>query len=617
MTTLQDCADAAGSLNNPSDPTVLSSTPNPYTPPDICVGDYNLTDAQNAAAANEYQEKVAAENLMISGATVNVFKLLGIHEQGKLIDLTGSGAPLGGSGAVNAFDSIAGDWSSAQTGLSVLTDPAYIGYDFGARVTSFNEPESIPETSILQSITSFRIQQGSNPSTRALQVRVDRSDGEYFVNYSNIQFTGVGTGLFTQFAAGVQARPGLLMLIASSSTTFTVMHTGVTTVVLGTATVSVRFNHPICSFLITVGATPFVITDTFTIQLELKWKRVDVVNLPNTDTPALIRIHQSAPARFWRLVPLSFAGVSSNDSWVIQKLELMDYQATRLDDIQDTLFMENRDRDYAKQALVVRAAYQPFDAISDLSKFGFSIADIYTFTTSYALMIRSLGRPIVVGDILELPSEVQYDHNLRPVRKFLEVSDVSWSAEGFTTAWKPVLYRFQASQLIPGQEHRDLLGTIDTQKYIVSDATFFDGIEQIETAPLTVTTANQKEAEEAVPLKGTNVREVSSGTNRFGQPGSYDGVQPYVEDGLPPDGAPCEVGFKLPDVGTATDGQFFRLEYDPKLKIAARLYKFSAVKNHWIYVETDRRSVNSSHKPSQRKLLTMDTRSSLTKKSIT
>ena len=298
-------------------------------------------------------------------------------------------------------------------------------------------------------------------------------------------------------------------------------------------------------------------------------------------------------------MPTSFSGVALNEPWEISKLELFDYQTTRLDDIQDPLLLENRDRDYASQSVQLKVAYQPTDTISDLSKFGFQMTDSYTFTASFAQMVKLLGRPIVVGDVLELPSEMQYDQNLKPVRKFLEVSDTSWAADGYTTAWKPIMYRFQASQLIPSQEHRDILGTVDTQKFLVDDGTFFDGIEQIQTAPLTISEQVKTEALQEVPEKGTNVTEIASGTSRYSEPGTYDGRDLYVEDGLPPDGLPYTEGFKLPDVADASDGDYFRLNYDPKLNIASRLYKFSSVKNKWIYIETDRRPINTSHKPSQ------------------
>jgi len=625
-TTLDDCADAAGSINNPTLPgsgLPIQTTPpgsgaNPYVPPAYCTPEYSLTDSTSAADSS-YQESVAIENLLVSGAPLNIFKLLGIHEQGKLIDLTGNGQALGSGTPANAFDSLAGSWISTETGSSVVSVPAFLGYDFGIRLTSYGQPENAPDIGVRMHITSFRIQQSSSASQRALQVRVDRSDGGYFIDPLKVSFTGVGNGGFGSFNSGVSPKPGTIMAIASSSTLFSIMFTGPGgTSVLGLATVGVRFNSLIGSFTIMAGSIPYAANDLFSVPIELSWLRVDVVNLPNVQTSAMIRIKASAGARYWRIVPLSFTGALTNDSWTVEKLELFDFQQTRLDDIQDTLYMENRDRDYAKASISLKAAYTPFDAISDLSKFGFNIADVYTFTTSFALMVTVLGRPIVVGDVIEVPNELQYDHNLRPVRKFLEVNDVSWSAEGFSTNWRPIMYRFQAQLLIPSQETRDIVGTVDTQKYIIDDGSFFSGVEQIQTAPLTITEKNSADAKIAVPEKGTNVREQASGTNRFNQPGSYDGVGPYVEDGLPPDGAPYQTGYnKLPDVAGQLDGNFFRLEYDSALKLAARLYKFSLAKNKWIFVEQDRRNDRSAHRPSQLEILNRTQTMSLTTKKIT
>lgn len=607
---ITSCPDGAGSINNGGAP-ANNIYQVPYIPPDLNEGTFRITQGECATPENTYQENLASEALEISGAPVNIFKLLGVHEQGRLIDLTGSGTAIGSSGQPSkAFDLVAEPWTSDEQGRDVLMAPAWLGYDFGIQRTSYGQPAHAPGAPVLQHITSFTISQ-PGPS-RVRQVRVERSNGGYTVDPSKVLFTGAGSGTIEGFTAGPEARPGAFMLVALSPTTFSVSFLGGTTTIVGVATVGQRFNSTEGSFTITAGPTPYAAGDIFTVPVDLAWYRVDVVNLPDLPT-ATISIKPSAPSRYWRLVPTVFVG-DVGDPWRVETLQLFDYQATSLDNIQDTLWMENRDRDYARASIQLKASYQPFDGMSDLSKFGFQIAEVYTFTVSFAKMVMQLGRPIVVGDIIELPPELQYDHNLRPVRKFLEVSDVGWSAEGFTTGWKGILYKFTAQQLLPGQEHRDLLGTVDTQKYVIDDGSFFDGIEQIQTAPLTVTEANQAEAQKAVPEKGTNVREYASGTNRFQQPGSYDGVGPYVEDGLPPDGAPYETGFKLPDVAGQADGAFFRLEYDPKLNIAARLYKFSSVKNAWLYVETDRRNQRSAHKPSELAILNLQDQRSLTSK---
>ena len=629
--TLEECLDAAGAFNNPNNPNSgLPFVPGPfpgtttpgllYVPPEFCVGTYRITQDACAAIENKYQDQLVAEVLSISGAPVNIFKLLGVHEQGKLINVVGSGRAIGTGNTSMAFE-LSSEWASPQLGLAVLQTPAYIGYDFGIRKTSYDQPENAPGVPAAQHITSIRIKQNSDLTTRALQVRIDRSNGAFFSDPLKVTAsfpTSSGKGGIGAFRHGEHSQLGAFMVFATSPTKFTVAFTSTTaTTVLGEAIVGKQFAAAEGSFTIVAGLVPFAANDSFMMPIEMEWLRVDVVNLPNIEAPALIRIKQSAAARYWRLVPTSFAGASTNKSWVVERLELFDYQATRLDDIQDSLFMENRDRDYAKASVQIRAQYTPFDAVSDLSKFGFQMADIYSFTVSFAEMVRSLGRPIVVGDVLEIPSEIQYDQNLRPVRKFLEVTDTGWAADGYTTGWMPIIYRFQAQQLIPGQEHRDLLGTIDTQKYVIDDGRFFGGIEQIQTQPLTLTERNEGEAIKQVPEKGINTREEASGMNRFGQPGSYDGVGLYVEDGLPPDGNTFETGFnKLPDVAGVQDGTYFRLEYPPNLQLAARLYKFSAIKNKWLFVEQDRRAANSSHTPSQRAILNMDTKLSPTTKKI-
>lgn len=615
-TTLEECPDAAGSFNNPSNPNSgLPSVPvpypggltpvGPYTPPEFCVGTFRLTQNECSGLENRYQDQLAAEAVNISGAPLNIFKLLGVHEQGKLINVVGAGVALGSGSVTAAFTDSAEGWTSLETGAAVTSTPAFIGYDFGIRTTSLGQPAHAPGAPVLQHITSFRIKQGEDARTRALQVRVDRSDGNFWADPTKVtaSFTDIGKGSIGGFIAGPESKPGAFMVFATSPTQFTVAFTSNTgTDILGVAVVGKQFNSLLGSFTIHPGIVPFDVNDSFMLTVELEWKRVDVVNLPNTASPALIRIKQSAASRYWRLVPLSFAGISTDDSWVVERLELFDYQATTLDDIQDTLFMENRDRDYAKSSVQIKAAYTPFDSVSDLSRFGFQMADVYSFSVSFAEMVRALGRPIVVGDVIELPAELQYDQHLRPVRKFLEVTDTGWAADGYTSGWVPIIFRFQAQQLIPGQEHRDLLGTVDTQKYIIDDGRFFDGIEQIETRPLTVTEKNAADAKAAVPEKGANITELAEGANLFRQPGSSGGTGLYVEDGLPPDGQPYTSGFKLPDVAGVADGAYFRLEYPPETKIPARLYKFSGIKNKWLYCETDRRSKNNSHTPSQREI---------------
>ena len=76
-------------------------------------------------------ETFIEEQLNISGAVVNVHKLLGVHEQGLLQDLTNNGqaissGDLGNNPAINAFDQYITEWRSSDTGSNVVAN-AFIG----------------------------------------------------------------------------------------------------------------------------------------------------------------------------------------------------------------------------------------------------------------------------------------------------------------------------------------------------------------------------------------------------------------------------------------------------------------------------------------------------------
>jgi hypothetical protein len=576
-----------------------------------CVGTWRLgSDSACGANDSKLANQYVTEQLEISGAPINVFKLLGVHEQGKLIDLTGNGNPIqggtsGDTSVINAFTISADSWKSSQTGVNVVSAPAYIGYDFGTKKNSRGKERYAPGQPILNRVSSIRIQQSPILTRQASQIRIERSDGE--IQPKNIQFSGAGDGKLVNVSAGIQNAEDKILLTAISSVQFQVvsMKHGV----IGLASVDTPFYSNVVNFTITSGGTSFIANDMFMFDLSLTWIRVDIVNLPNNDALNIVPFKFSVPSRYWRFVPLIFSGTSTNEPWEIIRLELLDYEATTIDNIQDVFLLENRDRDYAQTSVNIKCQYQPFDAIGDMGKFGFNILDQYIFTCSFAQMVEKLGRPIITGDILEVCPEVAYDHNMNLVKKFVEVTDSGWSAEGYTAGWTPLIYRFVAQQLIPGQEHRDIINTVSKQKYGIDDSEFFSQISQVVTQDLTSSENIKKMAADAVPETGSDPSEISSGTSLYAVPreGSYDGRDIYVEDALPPDDAPYQEGYALPDMNTATDGEYFRLIYPPELKVPARLYQFSLFKRKWIYIETDRRGEYSSHKPSAQRILSSST----------
>ena len=625
------CADGAGSINNPAGTSTQTGVNNPdlkpYVAPNVCVGEWemsSLTPDQCANADQLRQESYVAETLNISGAPINIFKLLGVHEQGKgsvladgkiIASTAYPGYPV--SGINNG-----GSWRSFQTDTSVSGN-AYVGVDFGIKQMPNGATEYEPQKTKWTKVGSVQITQANTPNEYARQVKVEITEGDCQV--TGQQFSGTGNGTLGISNLGQNVSQGSVTITAVTSGIFNVYATvGSTIKGLGQATVGQPFYSTFINFLIVDGLIAFDGGDTFTVSVSYVWKRLGLFNLSQTPNPQTLNFNSGILVRALRVTPTLFQG---NNSWEVLALDVLENSATDINNIQDLFFNENRDRDYSKEPLLMKVQYSPIDSASDLSRFGISILDQYSFTASFATMVSLLGRPIVTGDIIEVIPELQYDQNLKPIRKFLEVTDTGWASEGYSTHWKPTVYRFSAQIAMPSQETRDIFGTIDTQKYMVDDLILTDGIgEQIDTTPLTQLEEILKEASNKVPETGSDDQRTTVGTplpglpppvNAKGQPpaAAHTGKQGiYIEDALPPNNEAYGEGYALPDTAGQADGAYFRLYYPLEMKIAPRLYRFSAIKNKWIYLETDRRADYSSHKPSIRNILQSTTKQALGKK---
>jgi hypothetical protein len=628
------CEDGAGSLNNPNGSAEQTGLNNPalkpYTPPSLTTGEWQISSLSPDACANSdqiRQETYVAESLNISGAPINIFKLLGVHEQGNG-SLAQSAAIIASAPSpgypVSYINSGTSSWKSLQTGSAVI-GTARVGFDFGIRRLASGSSEYKPEKSKLTKIGALHITQANTPNEFARQVKVEITDGS--CELGNILSLGVGDGSVQATLLGADAADCSVSFVAATSDSFDVFATfsNGTLVQLGTAQVGLRFNSTVISTTIVAGAVPFEAGDTFIIPISYVWKRIGIFNLIQSPLAQTLNLNVEVLVRAVRITPTLFTGTGG---WEVLALDVLDSAQTNINNIQDLFLGENRDRDYSKIPSLLKVQYSPSDSISDLSKFGLSILDQYSFTASFASVVKLLGRPIVVGDIIEVIPEMQYDQNLKPIRKFLEVTDTSWASDGYSTMWKPTLIRFVGQQALPSQETRDIFGTLDTQKYLVADSVLSGGIgEQLDTSPLTQVEELQKAASNKVPKTGSDDELSTMGvplpvpvpnSNAKGQPApakvanGKPGI--YIEDGLPPNGETYGEGFKLPEPTDALDGDYFRLNYPPEQKIPARLYRFSAIKNRWIYQETDRRGEYSSHKPSIRSILESNTKQGLGKK---
>lgn len=138
------------------------------------------------------------------------------------------------------------------------------------------------------------------------------------------------------------------------------------------------------------------------------------------------------------------------------------YDALRPENIQDLLFLENRNRIYDPDIYRLRGHYNVQNLDFDLSQFGLFLSnDIIFVTVHYNDMIDVIGRKLMVGDVFELPHLTDY-HPLNdtiPVglRRFYQITDANYASEGFSQTWWPHLWRVKCEPLVDSQEFANIL----------------------------------------------------------------------------------------------------------------------------------------------------------------
>ena len=149
-----------------------------------------------------------------------------------------------------------------------------------------------------------------------------------------------------------------------------------------------------------------------------------------------------------------------------------DYTNLSPTNIQDLLFLENRDRTYDDNIYRLRGHYNVQNLDFDLSQFGlFLNNDIIFITVHYNDMIDIVGRKLMVGDVIELPHLLDYNplRETIPValKRFYQITDSNYASEGFSQTWFPHLWRIKCEPLVNSQEFSQILQKpIDTDNYL-------------------------------------------------------------------------------------------------------------------------------------------------------
>ena len=129
--------------------------------------------------------------------------------------------------------------------------------------------------------------------------------------------------------------------------------------------------------------------------------------------------------------------------------------------IQDLLFLENRDRKYDSEVYCIRGLYNVQNIDFNLSQFGlFLDNDTLYMTVHINDFIKFIGRKPISGDVIELPhlrddfSLGAYDVSLP---RYYVIEDVGRASEGFSVTWYPHLYRLKLKKILANQQYADIL----------------------------------------------------------------------------------------------------------------------------------------------------------------
>jgi len=273
--------------------------------------------------------------------------------------------------------------------------------------------------------------------------------------------------------------------------------------------------------------------------------------------------------------------------------------------IQDMLFLENRDRKYDEDIYTLRGVYNVQDQDFDLSQFGLFLSNDTLFMTIHInSSVKTLGRKIISGDVIELPhlkDEYALNDYSVALKRFYVVDEVARAAEGFSQTWYPHLYRLRLKQIYDGQEYKEILD-VNAEDEDNPNATLRDVLSTYE-KEMQINDAIIAQAEADAPMSGYETSHFYTLTvNEVGElsivSADYDslladgtidvdtvfvppdgtGYRGYlVGDGLPPNGARYGSGNSFPTESDFGD-YFLRVDLSP-----SRLYFYDG--NSWRKVE--------------------------------
>ena len=280
------------------------------------------------------------------------------------------------------------------------------------------------------------------------------------------------------------------------------------------------------------------------------------------------------------------------------------YDAVKETNIQDLLFLENRDRKYDTDVYTIRAVYNVADTDFNLSQFGLFLQNDTLFMTIHInSSVKTLGRKILSGDVIEFPhlkDEYALNDYSVALKRYYVVEDVNRAAEGFSQTWYHHLYRVKLKQIYDGQEFKEIL---DLPAGDDADNTLRDVLSTFETE-MNINNAIIQQAEADAAKSGYDTSNLytlqvdNTGTpqlvtadintldasaqevlvDKIAQTPAREGYQGYlIGDNIAPNGEAFGSGISFPTTNYAGD-YFLRTDMLPN-----RLFRYDG--SRWVKME--------------------------------
>lgn len=234
--------------------------------------------------------------------------------------------------------------------------------------------------------------------------------------------------------------------------------------------------------------------------------------------------------------------------------------------IQDTIFMENRDRKYSENAVRLWGAYQVSQNALDFARYGIVSSDVLQMEFHKDDVERQCGRRLIPGDVIEMTHSSDVGLDGRPMNRWYEIRNIIRSPSGYDLSYD---WHILAVTMRPIRDAQEFIDLMDRETY--DGSTLGDQISD-RVYHETITGNNQAAAFDQAYTTWWDIRHIYI---------DEETATPFIwtDDAVPPNGKKAPALDSFPP--SPQEGDYVvRVDMYPN-----KLYRFTGTK--WVLKEVD------------------------------